>query len=189
MKQLGLAFHLYAVDWGYWPKVAAGVPFGAADWITVPPGVAAGPPVSCSPNSCAVARYANPSDLPYRKSVYACPSERRNGPYLLSYQMNAWFQYLPCLDPSSCPPLFLRENGVARPAGTYLLLEEMEGGLENDGGVSPWVDRVTARHRGGCNVLYADGHVKWIAKATVDSDFILDRGFRFDSYTGDATAY
>jgi len=51
LKQLGLAFHVYCADFGYWPKVDAGVPFGEADWITVPPGVAAGPPVSCSPTT------------------------------------------------------------------------------------------------------------------------------------------
>jgi len=78
---------------------------------------------------------------------------------------------------------------VAHPAATYLLLEEMEGGLENDGAINPSGDRVTGRHRGGCNMLFADGHVKWGRKEAVDLDLILDRGFRYDAYTGDATIY
>lgn len=47
-------------------------------------------------------------------------------------------------------------DGVEDPAGTWLMMD-----------VNAVTDQIPAAHYGGCNVLYCDGHVKWLPSASI----------------------
>ena len=47
-------------------------------------------------------------------------------------------------------------DGVEDPSGTWLMMD-----------VNGVTDQIPAAHNGGCNVLYCDGHVKWMPSSAI----------------------
>jgi prepilin-type N-terminal cleavage/methylation domain-containing protein/prepilin-type processing-associated H-X9-DG protein len=107
------------------------------------------------------------------KGVYVCPDDsdgQRNG---LSYAMND------CMDnvPNPFEGIDSGRSLAAFPDASAILLlgeEGNAGGLfsandtTNDGGLAFGTDTLTTRHQGGSEVLFLDGHVKWLTLAAAD---------------------
>ena len=192
MRQLGVAFYLYAEDWKYYPYTGEETTAPSRNWAqdlgAVPPGTGVaygGSPGLGSNRACqnySLAKYANRSKRPCRQSVYWCPMDGRlagGGIHAgnLSYMMNGRLNTNLTVSFYPLSPVKpLEVNGVAHPAATYLLFEgpiyenfnSRSTGVANINNGNAYTcsgvltDYVTRRHHGGSNALFCDGHVKWI---------------------------
>jgi len=136
LKQLGLAHHMYASDYG--GVLCFSVSTGTA-W-----------------NVCL---------YPYLKNVKicACPSDER--PWYRDnrgYGMNRGVNY----GPAHLVETFTTDNTFEYPAEFMLMVDapynvvRWVGNLDD----SNYWGHPAGRHNGGCNVLFADGHVKWLTR-------------------------
>jgi prepilin-type processing-associated H-X9-DG protein/prepilin-type N-terminal cleavage/methylation domain-containing protein len=149
MRQWGLAIGMYADDWqDYLPpegQAFAAVSASPYAWYNVLP------PYINAPSLITLYTQGKPP-LPSAKSIYSCPSSKYSGtptdavPYYM-YGMNGR------MDPNGTP-LFKRGEAV-KPSETVMF-------CENDGSVSSSNGRYAiARHSGGSNLTFADGHAQW----------------------------
>lgn len=153
MKQLGLGFAQYNQDYdsrypgaGNYQKWTA----GNGHWVAGA-GKLAGDAAPYTPTG-AVADVTAGSLYSYTKSaqVYVCPSTQDNKAKGLSYSMN-------------CGLGFLKESAIDQTSQIVVLIDEDK--TLNDGFMwtdNTAVDELTQNHLGGGNLLYADGHVKFI---------------------------
>jgi prepilin-type processing-associated H-X9-DG protein len=151
MHQWGLAISMYCEDWNdYIPPEGFGNPASASlwGWYNVVP------------------RYANTPSLttlyaqgkpptPTTKSIYSCPSVT-NFPAVNPTDANPFYMYgmNNRMDPNG-PALFKRAQCVS-PSNTFLFAEN-EGSFSNTNG-----KYCPARHSGGSNFAFIDGHAEWI---------------------------
>ena len=70
-----------------------------------------------------------------------------------------------------------KEDVIRFPADIIMVIETsnigcaMFCGSGHAGWRAPWVANYTSdRHNGGCNITFADGHVKWMSKQAIDGD-------------------
>ena len=157
LRQLGLGFHQYlqdsdnrypgAANYQKWHLGAHWVSGGGNAKLSEDPSHAT--PYAWTGNT---ANVSAGSIFPYTKSVelYVCPSATDNKKKQLSYSMN-------------CALGFLNEAVVQNPSNIVTLIDEDK--TLNDGFLwtdSSGTDELTQVHLGGGNVLFADGHVKFI---------------------------
>lgn len=84
--------------------------------------------------------------------------------------------------PCSSPANLRKEDMISQPAGVILVTEIRDGaigcgmvcgtwhtGYWNPWGVAP-VNNVADRHNEGCNLAFADGHVKWMKREAIFAD-------------------
>ena len=182
MKQLGLGFVQYIQDYdGRYPKAGNFQNWAPGNGHWVAGDVVAG----AMPDQTKTLALFNPpysatgvrADIkdgaiyPYIKSeqIYVCPSNRNGGQSGLSYSMN-------------CALAAKAEFSVQSPTEIVLLVDEAypsDGFFWADSDTSA-SDQLTQVHNGGGNLLYADGHVKFVpfarfpigdnADATVGAD-------------------
>ena len=182
MKQLGLAFQQYTQDSrGQYPLAAPYQKWAfGAHWVTGGTVDASG--VKTVKNfTDAEMGLADPTTFTtvddhqafpqdptsalsaYTKSaaIYICPSAPDNEKRNLSYSMN-------------CAVAGLSASKIRNPADIVLLVDE--GKTINDGyfwatGVAASTDALFDGHNGGGNLLYADGHVKFMVSKEIPADF------------------
>jgi prepilin-type N-terminal cleavage/methylation domain-containing protein/prepilin-type processing-associated H-X9-DG protein len=90
--------------------------------------------------------------FPYVRNapLYICPSDHRGKEKNLSYSFNIWFGYIP-------------DAQIQIPADAIIVIDEAE--TLNDGlFVPPPIDWPSFYHNGGANMIYADGHAKWMRR-------------------------
>ncbi len=161
LRQLGIAFDTYSIEWKYYPTTGSwDDPYRQMDWVRIP--YAGGctstnklcAPLACSPKTnpdstlwCALGNYANASDRPCRKTVFWCPSDTHTivpgttRPYVISYAMNGGLQTDSAgnasygdSNHSTVTTLALLASNVAHPSATYLLFEESDDTSESHNG-------------------------------------------------------
>ncbi len=103
--------------------------------------------------------------------VYRCPSDRSiiagtGAPRLRSYSLNDWLNGWAPFPPSS-PVSRLNQLVAPAPTGVLAFLDENEESIDNGAlGVFPpgdwrWWNLPASRHRRGCVLSFADGHVEY----------------------------
>jgi prepilin-type N-terminal cleavage/methylation domain-containing protein/prepilin-type processing-associated H-X9-DG protein len=157
MRQLGLAFRQYTQDYdGYHPGAANYQRWAdGAHWVTgIDEEKLAEDP--SAPNPYAWTNQTADVEagvvFPYvkNKQIYNCPSAVENKPKLLSYSMN-------------CALGFLQDAAIQSPSNIVLLIDEDK--TLNDGFLwtsASGTDELAQFHLGGGNVVFADGHVKFV---------------------------
>jgi prepilin-type N-terminal cleavage/methylation domain-containing protein/prepilin-type processing-associated H-X9-DG protein len=149
MRQWGLACGMYCDDWqDYLPPEGAGAPVSGSPyaWYNVLPSYIGAPSL--------ITLYANGTPpTHFAKSIYVCPTAIEpykptdNNPYYF-YGMNGR------MDPNG-PALFKRGD-VLKPSQTVFFTEN-EGSFSGSNG-----QYTPARHSGGANLTFVDGHVEWV---------------------------
>ena len=180
MKQLGLAFIQYLQDYDErYPKAGNFQAWGnGGHWVTGTNVTGAMPDQSqtlslFNPPYTATGVRANISGgalYPYTKSeqIYVCPSNRNADQAGLSYSMN-------------CMMSGAAEFAIQSPTEIVLLVDEAypsDGYFWADADATA-SDQLTQVHNGGGNLLYADGHVKFIPFARFpigDNDVVANAG-------------
>ena len=150
MHQWGLAISMYCEDWNdYIPGEGIGAPPSSSPWAwynVVPQYVN-------TPSLITLYGQGKPP-TPTTKSIYSCPSTTNfpanptdANPFYM-YGMNGR------MDPNG-PALFKRQQSVS-PTNTFLF-------AENEGSFSQTLGKYCpARHSGGSNFVFIDGHAEWI---------------------------
>jgi prepilin-type N-terminal cleavage/methylation domain-containing protein/prepilin-type processing-associated H-X9-DG protein len=151
MRQWGLAIGMYADDWSdYLPpegNAGGGVSGSPYAWYNVLP------PYIGVPSLITLYVVQNKPPTPAGKSIYMCPSAKYSGtptdavPYY-TYGMNGR------MDPNGTP-LFKRSQ-CDKPVDTVMFCES-EGSISSSNG-----KYAVARHSGGANLAFVDGHAQFI---------------------------
>jgi prepilin-type N-terminal cleavage/methylation domain-containing protein/prepilin-type processing-associated H-X9-DG protein len=152
MHQWGLAVSMYADDWDdYLPPEGAGSPASGSPyaWYNVLP------PYIGAPSLIVLYAQNNPP-LPTKKSIYSCPSDKYTrstpptdaDPYYM-YGMNNR------MDPNGTP--LFRRGQCDKPSDTVMFCENNGTFSGTNGKYAP------ARHSGGSNLTFVDGHAAWVA--------------------------
>ncbi|MGD0651798.1 MAG: prepilin-type N-terminal cleavage/methylation domain-containing protein [Verrucomicrobiia bacterium] len=158
LHQWGLAFNMYADDFNdYWPYegnyyVSLDDPTQVSAWHEVVPKYLNQPKL--------VELYqAGKAPTPRTRNIWSCPSAKNFSatptlavPYFM-YAFNA------CMDPNG-PEQFKRVE-MTEPTTTIILAEEPE---DNFGATNGKYAR--ARHSGGSNFVFGDGHAEWLPWAS-----------------------
>jgi len=104
--------------------------------------------------------------FPYTKNaqIFECPEDDTE--QRCSYAINA------ILGPNPTVQGFhtgIKLTRIARPAGTFLFLEEgsNQGGHTDDGYLLPPGNVASGRHLDGSNVAFCDGHAKWLKPESI----------------------
>jgi prepilin-type N-terminal cleavage/methylation domain-containing protein/prepilin-type processing-associated H-X9-DG protein len=149
MRQWGLAVGMYADEWqDYLPPEGVGAPMNGSPyaWYNVlPPYIGA--------TSLITLYSQNKPPTPQSKSIYSCPSDSYKGtptdaqPYYM-YGMNNR------MDPNGIA-LFKRAQ-VDKPTDTIMFCENNGTFSATNGKYAP------ARHSGGSNLTFVDGHAQWV---------------------------
>jgi prepilin-type processing-associated H-X9-DG protein len=206
MRQLGIAFRLYASEYdGYYPGCNSRWRWlGAGDWVGSVPSPAypteGGPASLCGPDDSGLGRYVNPGNKPCKQTVFWCPADKQLTNQC-SYVMNGGLTY----GANGAPDGLLytaRTVQIPFPAQTFLLAEvdvfgdPRTGDPNNDNAFYCGPKCLTcdptafsSRHSGGLNVLYCDGHVSWQRPADVLADQIAGRGCAYDGRWGPSSTY
>jgi prepilin-type processing-associated H-X9-DG protein len=153
MHQWGLAISLYSADWNdYFPPEGVGHPMSGSSyaWYNVVPHYINTP-------SLIDLYAAGKPPTPTTKSVYSCPSDTKCPPAASLNDDNPYYMYAMNgrMDPNGTA-LFKRAQCV-QPSNTVMF-------CENEGTFSNTTGKYTpARHNGGSNLTFVDGHAEWIA--------------------------
>ncbi len=150
LHQLGVGFLLFNNEYKVMPGAAWPGDQGDSDYVRI----VGWPTLSCSPKGTApnldsaIGTYANTSNRPCKQTVFHCPADSGTSGIDVSFAMNFQIENVPV-------------SSIKFPTGTYLLMEQTVNG--SDMGQCGGGDRTPNPnfHRGGGNVLFVDGHVKW----------------------------
>jgi prepilin-type processing-associated H-X9-DG protein/prepilin-type N-terminal cleavage/methylation domain-containing protein len=150
MRQWGLAIGMYSDDWNdYLPPEGSFPPLSASPyaWYDVLPPYIGSQKLSYLYNT------VKTPPTPRSKSIFMCPSSKYSGtptdaePYF-TYGMNG------AMDPNG-PALFKRGQ-CDKPTDTIMFCES-EGSISSANG-----KYAVARHSGGANLAFVDGHAQWV---------------------------
>lgn len=162
VRQLGMAVRTYAQDYdeqlpGTWDGAGgSGSTSGSGGWMHFTNFL--GPATFDPSRGCL---------YPYVKNgaIFQCPTDgSRNGN---SYAINSLLS-----TPTGTPAFYagLSDAALSQPASTFLFVEEHEDNARttDDGYFNVWIpNRLTARHQGGSQFLFCDGHVKYLRSDTI----------------------
>ncbi len=152
MRQWGLAVGMYADDWqDYLPpegNAFGGVSGSPYAWHNILP------PYINSPSMKTLYDQGKPP-LPSSKSIYSCPTSKYKGtptdadPYYM-VGMNGR------MDPNGTP---LFKRGQCDQPSTTVMFSENDGSVSSSNG-----KYAPARHNGGSNLTFVDGHAQWVKR-------------------------
>jgi prepilin-type N-terminal cleavage/methylation domain-containing protein len=207
LKQLAVAWHLYALDCN--DSLVKNVATASTNFATLPtdPQAVAGGPhsswvlgdVSNPVEATNLAWITHGAIYPYVKSpgVYKCPADKKavNAiPTVRSMSMNAWLNGDPVWA-SDCLT-FLKTSRIVNPPPTKLLvfIDENPDSI-NDGywvqdldHTNVWVDTPASYHVKAGSLSFADGHGeirKWTDRYVLAGDFNGAAGYNADPTSGD----
>ena len=168
LRQLGMAFHLYAADnEGKLPENSPAVYKGTNSWVTGN--------MKLSEEATNVNLIQQGKLFPYASqlAIYRCPSDlsaSRGVPRARSYSMNSWVgsRYMEYFSRANSFRTFVRESELtaARPSALWLFVDEHERSID-DGcflvtmdDSRPFESFPATRHAHGYGLNFADGHVE-----------------------------
>ena len=154
MRQWGLAVGLYSDDWqDYLPAEGIGSPcdnYGGGNsvaWYAVLPSYIGSPSINDL--------YAqNKPPLPSSKSIYSCPSDKYSGPTPTCADPYYMYGMNNRMDPNG--PGQYKRSVVDKPTDTVMFTENNGTFCTSNGKYCP------ARHSGGSNLTFVDGHAQWV---------------------------
>lgn len=177
LKNIGLAFHMYALDWDYLPPA----------WGGPPPDTAAG---SGDIGGNWVYLLANPylgfTETGYdlwrdrlgahatEPTVFTCPARsllagvtdlRPGARYEKNYSMNQYMAHR-------------RLEAIVHPSRTLLAGDARDPSYHVTFWVYPWISFPEPVHAGGANLLFADGSVRWMKIGDIPGEVFYAHGYR-----------
>jgi len=187
MHQWALAIGMYNDDWNEYYPYDGTFLCGGDVWTDVlPPYV--GAPTLCSLYNAVPSKAPGPGT----KSIYICPSAKK--PYTPSVS-NLYFNYAisTCLHETGATHVGFRRDRMVSPSTTFIFVEEPESdptfGVTNGKYIAEDPAQVTynestARHSGGLNFVFGDGHCEWISVANYCRQCPANAGGWSDSSNG-----